>query len=232
MTIAEHSVSVVVPCFNAEAYIGEALESVLAQTRGAQQIVVIDDGSTDASAAEVGRFGSRVRCVRQQNQGISAARNHGVALTTGDLVAFLDADDLWPADSLARRLEPLAADPALGASFGLVEQFISPDIDPALHGQYHCPSGARPGRLAGAMLVRREVFQRIGGFDVALKVGETMDWAARLDEARIATALVESVVLRRRIHGSNTVTREKHRQGDYLRVLRASIARRRQGGGG
>jgi glycosyltransferase involved in cell wall biosynthesis len=229
---ADGGVSVVVPCFNCQAYVGEALDSILRQTRKPDEINVVDDGSTDASAAEIARFGAHVRYVRQDNQGIGAARNRGIAMSTGALIAFLDADDLWPADSLAARMDPMARDAALAASFGHVEQFISPEIDAAARAQFQTPPTVQPGRLIGAMLIRRAVFGRVGLFDASLKVGETLDWTARLDENRVRTAMVDGIVLRRRIHGANTVATEKRLHSDYLRVLRATIARRRATAGG
>ncbi|MFI4903425.1 MAG: glycosyltransferase family 2 protein, partial [Burkholderiales bacterium] len=96
-------VSVVMPMYNGEAYVAEALDSVLAQTRPADEIVVVDDGSHDASAAIVARY-SGVRYVRQANGGCAAARNRGVAEAGGDVVAFIDQDDRWLPGHLARML--------------------------------------------------------------------------------------------------------------------------------
>ena len=97
------AVSVVIPCFNAERYIGEAIESVLSQTVPGDEILIVDDGSSDDSAKVIAQVASHVRYFRQDNQGISAARNNGLARATGACIAFLDADDLWTPDSLAGR---------------------------------------------------------------------------------------------------------------------------------
>lgn len=94
-------VSVVIPCFNGERHLSAALASALAQTRPAAEILVIDDGSTDGSAALAAAFGPPVRVVRQRNQGESVARNRGFDLARGDWIAFLDADDVWHPDKLA-----------------------------------------------------------------------------------------------------------------------------------
>ena len=226
------AVSVIVPCFNTERYLGAALASVLGQSRQAAEVVVVDDGSTDASAAVAAGYAPAVRCIAQANAGISAARNRGVAGTSGAILAFLDADDLWPADSLARRLAVLEADARLDGVFGAVEQFVSPEIPASERAQYDVPPGAQPARLAGALLVRRRVFNAVGPFDTAVRLGETIDWIARVQDAGYRLAQVDAVVLRRRIHGANSVLRERHRQSDYLRVLRASIERRRQAASG
>jgi glycosyltransferase involved in cell wall biosynthesis len=220
--------SVIVPCYNAAAYLADAIESILLQDRQADEIIVVDDGSIDGSAALVtGRFGSRVRYQYQPHRGIGAARNHGIRLAAGHCIAFLDADDLWPPASLRARLTRLAASPEIDCVYGLAEQFISPEIDPATRAKLHCPVGAQPVRLAGAMLIRRSVFDRIGVFDVSLKLGETMDWVARFEEHGLVARAVEEVVLKRRIHATNTMIREKHSQSDYLKILKASLDRRR-----
>jgi glycosyltransferase involved in cell wall biosynthesis len=223
------STSVIVPCYNAAAYLTDAIESILDQDLQADEIIVIDDGSNDASAALViGRFGSRIRYHYQPHQGIGAARNRGIRLAQAHCIAFLDADDLWPPASLGVRLARLAASPDIDCVYGLAEQFISSEIDPATLATLHCPAGAQPARIAGAMLVRRNVFDQIGFFDVSLKLGETMDWVARFEEHRLLAVAVDEVVLKRRIHGMNTVIKEKHRRSDYLKILRASIDRRRK----
>lgn len=98
------SVSVVVPCYNAESFIAETLDSICAQTHAPTEILVIDDGSTDSSAAIVERFSDRVRLIRQDNQGESHARNRGLSEATGHWVAFLDADDLWEPTKLEKQI--------------------------------------------------------------------------------------------------------------------------------
>src|SRR5260370_27491420 len=111
----QRRVSAIITAFNGEAFIAAAIESVLGQTRPADEIVVVDDGSTDDTAAIVERFHSRgVRLVRQENRGPSEARNRGIAETTGNLIAFLDCDDLWVPAKTERQIEHLLDHPAVG----------------------------------------------------------------------------------------------------------------------
>jgi len=227
MTSEGISVSVIVPCYNAAAYLAGAINSILAQDLSPSEVIVVDDASSDDSFAVASRYGGIVRSERQHHQGIGASRNRGITLAQGSVIAFLDADDLWPKWSLRRRMERLVKDPDLAGVYGSVEAFISPEIPVEARAQIHCPEGATPARLAGALLVRRAVFDRIGTFDSACAVGETMDWVARLDEAGLTMPAIDDIVLRRRIHTMNTVTREKARQSDYLRILKASLDRRR-----
>ena len=168
------TVSVIVPVRDGAAHLGDALESVLAQThRPAAEILVVDDGSRDGSAEVAACFATRgVRCVSQPPTGAAAARNLGVARTSGDLLAFLDADDLWTPDALAQRCAALAEAPARDLVLGRVEQFLSPDLDDDARARLRCPAGSLPGFLPGAMLVRREAFARVGPFETHWELGE------------------------------------------------------------
>lgn len=227
MAIPGPRVSVIVPCHNHAAYLGECLASVLAQTRPADEIVVVDDGSTDDSAAVAAACTPAAVLLRQARGGIAAARNAGLRAASGDVIAFIDADDLWPADSLAVRLQRLLAEPAVEAVYGLVEQFHSPELDEDARARRHCPPGRQPGRLAGSLMIRRDTIDRIGHFDPAITMGETMDWVARLAADRAPVAALDALVLRRRIHGHNTVL--SHGPAEYLQVLRAALHRRAAG---
>jgi len=110
-------VSVVIPAYNAERTLADTVESVLAQTLGDHEVLVVDDGSKDATAAVAGHFGDPVRCISTPNGGVSRARNVGIEAARGRYVAFLDADDQWEPDKLQRQVEVLDADPDKGASY-------------------------------------------------------------------------------------------------------------------
>lgn len=207
-------VAVIVPCHNNAAYVGAALASIQAQTVAPAEIVVVDDGSIDASRTIV-RGVDGVRLLAQPNRGAAAARNAGVAATTAPLLAFLDADDLWPVDSLALRLAVLGT---AGLAYGGIVQ---------------CDGEARPvgpplaGRLAGALLIRRSVFERVGPFDEMLRTAETVDWVARAELLGVVMAACAGTVLHRRIHGGNLMLRTRRPDRDALAVLRRAVERRR-----
>lgn len=217
--MVEPTVTLVIPCYNAGSYVGEAIDSALSQTRPPDEIIVVDDGSEDDSSRVVRGFGDKVRYAWQENRGISGARNTGIAMASGSVVALLDADDLWPPDSLTVRLELMAGNPDVDLVYGRVVEFQGDQR------QYRQIS--RPGRMAGAILVRRPVFERIGLFDASLRIGEMIDWVARADAAGCLSAVTDSVVLLRRLHGANTVIQGKTGHSEYLQVLRAVIERRR-----
>ena len=218
-------ISLIIPAWNAARTLGETLASAEAQSLPPDEIIVVDDGSTDETVAIAQAAGARV--ISQERQGPAVALNTGVAASQGDILAFLDADDLWPTDSLRLRMRALEADPGLDGVFGLVEQFFTPELDQRTKPR---PPGANiAARSAGAMLLHRRVFERIGGFDATLALGDTLDLVARMDEAGLRIGAIDHIVLRRRIHGANTVLTQHGRQGDYLKILKASLDRRRSG---
>ena len=175
-------VSTIIPCYNYGRYLGEAIESTLAQAHDRIEVIVVDDGSTDDSREVASRFGPPVRVVSQPNLGISAARNRGVELATGEFLAFLDADDLWSADKLPVQLEAAEADPALGIVSGYAVQFASPDIAPGRLAGIRVDSRAMPARLASALLIRRTAFDRVGPFSTVYAAAECLDWYLRAAE--------------------------------------------------
>jgi glycosyltransferase involved in cell wall biosynthesis len=218
-----------IPCYNAARYVEEALDSAFTQGIDLHEVVVVDDGSTDGTADRVRDFDDRVRVHRQANAGISGARNAALALATGDVIAFLDADDLWSDGSLRARLEALMADDSIDYSYGRVEQFISPDVPPETASAHATAIlDPRPARLAGSMLVRRPAFTKIGGFSPSLRVGETLDWVARADDLGIRCCSLSQIVLRRRLHATNTGLVQHDSRADYLTLARAALTRRRQ----
>jgi hypothetical protein len=125
------------------------------------------------------------------------------------------------------RAAELEQDPSLDCAGGLTEQFVSPELPEEVRRRLVCPPDAVAARLAGALLIRRTAFVRVGTFDPSLRLGETIDWIARADAARVTMRMVDAVVLRRRIHDANTGAQQAHRRSDYLRVLKAALDRRR-----
>jgi glycosyltransferase involved in cell wall biosynthesis len=221
---------VVIPAFDVARYVGEAIDSVLGQTPPPDELVVVDDGSADATAEVIASYGERLTAIRQPHLGNAAAVNRGIGATSGEYVAFLDADDVWAPGKLALQLEILERDPEADAVFGLVQQFLSPDADPSLAGQVVIPASPQPGVSKTAMLIRRSALERVGGLDETRRNGDFTDWYLRALEQDLTSRVPEVVVARRRIHGSNLGIRERDRQWpETLDVLKASLDRRRSG---
>lgn len=220
-------VSVVIPFFNAAPFLREALASVLAQRGIALEVLAVDDGSTDGGARIALNFGPRVRCLSQPRSGTAAALNRGVAAARGDLLAFLDADDLWVEEKLSGQCAALEREPELDLIFGALQHFYSPELSEAERQQVRCPPDPMPAPSAGTMLIRRASFDRVGAFSSAWKIGEFVDWYLRAREAGLVFRHLPEVVLRRRIHAGNKGRVEKDAQRDYLSIIRRSLERRR-----
>jgi glycosyltransferase involved in cell wall biosynthesis len=224
------SISVIITTYNYERYLVEAVDSVLAQSHLPQEVIVVDDGSTDGTAITVQRFGGRIRYDYQPNGGIGAARNRGLELARGQLLAFLDADDLWLPDKLERQLAALMIEPDLDMVSGYVQQFVSPELSAEQKARLICPTEPSPGYLPGALLIRRQAADRVGPFRTDLKVGEFIDWHARAMEVGLSNRMLPDVVLKRRLHTTNqSLSHGTARpQADFLRVLKGALDRRRK----
>ena len=223
------TVSVIIPVWNCEAYLRECIESVLGQTVPPDEVIVVDDGSTDSSAAIAHSFGGPVRVVSQANAGQAAATAHGVSLADGDYLAFNDADDLWVPTKLEWQLEAMSTDPALELAYGLCEQFVSPELDEELQRRFAPPTAVLPGALPQASLVRRGAFDRVGGFNPALRGAGATDWMGRAAEAGVVRLMLDRVALRRRLHPNNySRTSVAERDRNVLGVLRDKIRRAAQ----
>jgi len=220
-------ISVIVPVFDDAAYVGQAIESVLGQTLRPLEILVVDDGSTDGSAEVAEACGAEVRVVRRPHAGAGAARNHGVAISRGSRLAFLDADDLWLPEKLELQEAALAADPVLEMVFAHLEHFHSPDLSPELAQKFPCPPRSMPCTTAVAMLVRREAFLRVGGFDESGGLGEVIDWYARARALALPETTLPESLVRRRIHSANTGVRRAADKTQYARIAKAALDRRR-----
>jgi glycosyltransferase involved in cell wall biosynthesis len=217
--------SVVIPAFDCARYIGEALESVLAQVGGDAEVLVVDDGSRDATAAVAESFGSSVRVIRGAHVGIGATVNHGMREARGAVLALIDGDDRWLPRKMALQLAALDAEPLLDIVFGHVRQFLSPEVSDV--GRYAFTSEPMAGLHRGAMVIRRDAWQRVGPMETDLVLGEFIGWYARAIDAGLKTRMLPDVVYERRVHGLNTVLRERDMYGDYVRVIKATMDRRR-----
>ena len=226
------TVSVVIPAFNAERYLAEAVRSALNQSSPPFEIIVVDDGSTDATGALAQAFGPPVRLVTIPHGGIGAARNAGLAAATGNYIALLDADDTWEPGKLEAQLSVLGADGGAAGVFCHVVQFVSPELSIAERRQLAVAEAPMAGVIPSALLARREVFDRVGPFDTALRVGEFIDWHARATAAGLRFAMLDVVLVGRRLHTTNTGRRERDSRADYLRVIKSALDRRREGAAG
>jgi len=213
--------------YNGACYLGEAIESVLAQTHPAHELIVVDDGSDDGSGEVARSFAPRVTVIRQERGGMAASRNRAIAEATGDYFAFLDADDRFPPEKLERQLAVFAGEPELDVVYGHVTEFLSPELDAEALALLREPKHDVPWPTPNLMLVKRDAFFRVGLFSTTLRVGIGVDWYARAGEAGLRSAVPPVVVLERRLHAENNGIRERQFKPQYLHVLKEALDRRR-----
>jgi glycosyltransferase involved in cell wall biosynthesis len=225
--VSDPKISVVIPAYNRQAYIGEAVESVLAQEHRPIEIMVVDDGSNDATADVVAQYDD-VQYIRRERGGAAAARNTGVEQAQGELLAFLDSDDRWLPDTLERQLAARSSQPHADIVLGYVQHFYSSDLSPTERAALVCPDRTAPGFCVGAMVVTTAVFRDIGPFDETLRLGEFVDWYARAEEAAVSTLMLDEVVLQRRIHAGHLNQPPIDVRRDFARLLKARIDRTRK----
>lgn len=226
--MAEHprgaDVAAVIPVLDHARLLPEAIDSVLEQSEPPGEVVVVDDGSSDGSGDVARAYGDRVRVVRQETLGIGGARNRGVRETTRPVLAFLDADDRWVPDKIRMQLALLT--PQVDIVSGWTAQV--PEQDWAAVVRDGPPAESwMTGPVPGALLIRRELFERVGPYNPALRAGESLDWYARAVELAARLAILPRVVLLRRVHAESHGTRHPDGYVDYLAVVRAALARRR-----
>jgi glycosyltransferase involved in cell wall biosynthesis len=211
-------VTAIIPTYNRRSHTLRAIECVLAQTTPADEIVVVDDGSTDGTAEAVAkRYGPRVLLIRQKNAGVSAARNRGIQAARGEWLAFLDSDDFWEPDKLEQQFAAIAAagTPECGACFtdcifdGNPEMTRSAFENAGLRsaGPFGVLDDApghvlstRPVMFVQSLLVRRSIVQSLAGFDESMVVSEDTDLLFRLGLAtRICFVAAPMVHIDRRL---------------------------------
>lgn len=223
--MSNHLVSVIIPVYNAEKYVAEAIESVLPQRYKPIEIIAVDDGSTDSSAAIVKLFPA-VKYYFQTNAGISATRNQGIKQAKGDFLAFLDADDVWVEDKLALQMAAFDDNPNLDIVFGHVQQFRSrelaqPQDDPT------SAMDIMPGYIPSTMLIKRKAFFRVGLFETHWKMGEFASWYLRSLEQGLQSLMLPNLVALRRLHDANNGLQQRSSINDYIHIIKGSLDRRR-----
>lgn len=233
-------VSVLLAVYNGEKYIAAALESIGQQQYRPLEILVIDDGSTDSTADIVWNFASCmassdlvVRYLPQVNQGQGAAFNVGLQAAAGEIVAFIDADDLWAPDKLSVQLPYLAHSTEENVSppgivLGRVHYFVDEaTVDPATLAR----ANSRPVHFSlGSSLFARWVFAHVGNFDADLRYGTDWDWFLRARALQIPMETVVHDTLFVRIHTEN-VTRRRELGAMYItRLVNKHLQNQRRGG--
>ena len=224
--------SIIITCFNRQKYIAQAIESALSQTAPDHEIIVIDDGSTDESAKIVHAYGDKARYFHQHNQGASRAKNVGVERARGGYISFLDSDDFWPPDKLQIQLKHFEESPGVDISHGHAQQFVDADLTPEERAQLFCPPEPMAAPVSGTLLVRKSVFERVGGFREDLLVGIDIEWHLRAKSMGLRIETLPDILLHRRIHTTNSGATHRTARQQHLSILKEHLDRRRQAMGG
>lgn len=227
MISAEPLVSAIIPAHDCERYVGEAIRSALAQTYPNIEVIVVDNASTDGTEGVAAGFGEEITVVTEGRRGIGPARNAGVAAARGDYVAFLDCDDLWDARKTELQLAAFEDDPVPDIVMGHVQQFASPDLDPALLSELRIPDTPQPGLFTGAALVPRGVLNRIGPWREEVKVSDGLEWFLAARRLGLREVMLPEVVTLRRVHGRNTSILRRGLRTEWARVLKQELDERR-----
>jgi glycosyltransferase involved in cell wall biosynthesis len=229
-------VSVVIPACNAERHLGEAIESVLAQTYAPVETIVVDDGSSDRTA-EVARGYDGITVIVQENGGPSAARNRGFAASRGELIAFHDSDDVMTPDKLAVQVGHLLENPSVDCVLAEQELLIEPGAELPFWvagAKVETVMPPRPRELADeprvhpmTMVLRRGTFERVGDFDESMRAAEDLDWMLRAAEEQIEIARLSKVLLRRRVHPDSLTQDAAASRAGLFRAFKTRIERHR-----
>ena len=220
-------VSVIIPVYNGEAYLAEAVESVLRQVHRPLEIIIVDDGSTDGSARVAASFTDNIHYVYQPNAGPSAARNRGLKMAEGDLIAFLSHDDIWTPDKLRVQVKYLMEHPDIQYTIARIKFFLEPGFPMPAGFRKELLEGDHIGRIPETLVVRKSLFDDIGKFNSQLTSAEDVEWFARANDHQVPMTIMPEVLLFRRIHDRNLSGKISPNHQNVLTALRLSIERKR-----
>lgn len=221
-------VSVIVPVYNGEKYLAEAIESILSQTHRPIEVIVVDDGSADGTSGIAKEFVPEVTTVYQANKGIGSARNKGISMATGDYFSFLDADDIWIEDKLERQMAIFDSDPEVELVFGHVRQFFSPELVGRIEQNVRMHKEVMPANLSSAMLIKRTAFFRVGLYETHWKAGVDQSWYMQAVDQNLNMVMLPDIVYLRRLHDNNHGLQQRQFQRQRLHILKSALDRRRR----
>ena len=217
-------ISVIVPVYNGEKFIQGAIDNILSQNYPAIEIIIVDDGSTDNSKIIIDELKVDVRYFRQLNYGPASARNWAIKDASGEYVAFLDVDDLWPENNLKLLLKEMENDPDLEVVRGHAQLF---KFDENGDKEYLGNPDEAFSNYIGAGLYRKSAFSKVGLFDPELIFGEDEDWYKRAKEIKIKVKRLDEVTLLVQRHGGNMTEGKSMVELNMLKVFKKSLDRER-----
>lgn len=220
------SISVIIPAYNAERYLGEAIESILKQTLPVSEIIVVDDGSTDGTASVARSYDSVIYLSHKQS-GSGAARNLGVQRASGEWLSFLDADDLWHPEKLRRQFEAFRGDSPPSLVFSQIVEFTSADLSSEAASQLQPRTEPMPGLLCSSMVISRTDFLATGGFPTELKLGEFIAWYDIATNMGLKPFIIPEVLVFRRLHETNQGRQNRGHLSQFALIAKWALERKR-----
>lgn len=225
MTNNQMLVSAIIPVYNGEQFLAEAIQNIQHQNYHPLEIIVVDDGSTDGTAEVAASFKDSIHYVYQSNSGPSAARNRGIKIAKGDIITFLDTDDLWSDNKLAVQVSYLASHPSVEIIQGLIQQMKLAQLEAkqqAIFEEYYPPYNFIN---LGSAIYRKSVFDKIGLFDETLSYGEDVDWFIRAWENGVSKVVLEQVTLFYRKHQENMTFGKNLVELGFVRIFKKHLDR-------
>ena len=216
----EPAVSVIVAIKNAERFLRQALDSIAAQSFEDYEIVVVDGDSTDNGPA-IARAFPKATCIPQNSVGFAQAWNVGFGASRGQFICFLDSDDLWPSDKLARQMDAFRREPSLEYVHGRVQFFLEPGSALPRGFRKEILDGSRLGHFPGAAMIRRCAIERLGPFEDRFRIAGDIAWFAELRDTSVTGAL-DDIVLMKRLHADNLghTTSSNLLKSEILQILK------------
>ena len=220
-------VSVIIVVKNGERYLSTAIESAIAQTYPIKEIIVIDGQSSD-NTRKIARSFSQVRYIWQNNLGLANARNLGIEVAEGELIAFLDYDDLWQSNKLQRQVDYFIKEPALKYTIALVKSFLESGCSLRPEFKKQDFEQIKIGYTPSSLVVKKSLFNEIGFFNPDFAIGCDSEWFSRAKDCQISMKIIPEVLQYKRIHNLNLSANIKNYRAEMLTIIKQSLKRKRE----
>lgn len=220
-------VSVVIVVKNGERFIRSALESVFAQHHQNFEVIVVDGRSDDNTLSIVDEYNC-AQVIIQNNTGIADAYNIGIQAARAEFISFLSSDDLWLPEKLSAHIHFMVNHPDVLFTNSLVKFFLEPGDPIPADFRKELLVGSHPARIMENLVARRQVFERVGLFNTGLRTAEDVDWYSRAQDLHIPSFVIEKVLLKKRIHSSNSSMNAEMNNKNLMIVLQKAVQRKRE----
>jgi cellulose synthase/poly-beta-1,6-N-acetylglucosamine synthase-like glycosyltransferase len=219
-------VSVITVVKNGGRYLAEAIKSILSQTYKSYEIIVIDGQSTD-NTEKIAKSFPQVRYIRQSSQGLANARNTGIEAAEGELIAFLDHDDLWAQNKLSTQVQHLVNHPVSQYTITWMKFFLEPGCSLRPGFKPASLEHAQIGYTPSALVARKSLLPLIGQFNPDFTIGCDVDWFKRARSSYISMAVIPGVLLYKRIHNTNLSSNVQVNKRELFAIVKQSIEHQR-----